>query len=409
MRCLLFLAALAAMFTTPAMAQTECRDFFQAGVDLSVEPQETKMALLEPDCYAWRLFIALNWPAKQEQCGPDNAVHFGAAGETVWERWVSKTDVFLAGAEEPRSWESQCQMPQVAKALSPSAQLVAALSQVEPAGDAVIALVPPAGDVTTAADEEVRMNRDTLEFVRSSGLYDLDEQVRLAVAGQKTIDFPAGAKEVKAHWIKLEDPADFERYHTGRGPDGTVYGLVAWHVTTKDLPRWFWASFEHVDNEQRWPGDPRYADAFAGWAAEPPVDRYACEGESPNCAEFPRGLGLEGTKWQHYRLKITQIDWVDALGEPTKAVNSKIEGGFIQDRSSCISCHALAMIGEQPIPMPFSIIDPDVPVDSDGRVANFIGVVDAGARRPRPGVDPNWNFLQLDFVWSLRNAQRGLP
>jgi hypothetical protein len=233
--------------------------------------------------------------------------------------------------------------------------------------------------VSTAADEEVRMNRQTLEFITSNRLYSLDEQTRLAAADVASIDFPPAAKEVKAHWIKLDDPADQARYHTGVGSDGTVYGLVGWHVTTKDLPRWFWATFEHVDNETRWPAE--HPSFFAGWS-ERPIDRFACENEAPDCAKIPAGIGLEGTKWENYRLKATQIDWVDSVGRPTVVVNSKIEGGFIQSNSSCISCHALAMIGEGPIPMPFSIINPDVPVDPLGRVANFVGVVDSDDRRP---------------------------
>jgi hypothetical protein len=115
-------------------------------------------------------------------------------------------------------------------------------------------------------------------------------------------------------------------------------------------------------------------------------------------------LGLEGTKWQFYRLKATQTDWVDLIGDPTLVVNSKIEGGFIQSQSSCISCHSLALIGETGPAMPFQIFKVEE-VDDMGRVANFIGVVAPKDRRPRPGVDPNGKFLQLDFVWSLRNAK----
>lgn len=392
---------LGVLVSAPAWAQTECRSFFRDGADLTAEPNDTKMALFEPDCYAWRLFVALNWPARAGQCGPDPTKVLGAEGETVWERWISKNDVFLPGARQPLAWDAHCAGSIMAKTLSPSAQLAAARAQL--LGDGAPALEPPAGDVSTAADEEVRMNRQTLEFITSNRLFSLDEQTRLAAADVASIDFPPAAKEVKAHWIKLDDPADQARYHTGVGSDGTVYGLVGWHVTTKDLPRWFWATFEHVDNETRWPAE--HPSFFAGWS-ERPIDRFACENEAPDCAKLPAGIGLEGTKWENYRLKATQIDWVDSVGRPTVVVNSKIEGGFIQSNSSCISCHALAMIGEGPIPMPFSIINPDVPVDPLGRVANFVGVVDSDDRRPRAGVDPTWNFMQLDFVWSLRNAER---
>lgn len=402
MKKLIFTILTSIFASAPAFAQTECQAFFQNSNDLSLEPQDTKMALFEQDCYAWRLFVALNWPARETQCGPDPSKQLGEEGETVWERWISKHDVFLAGANEPATWDAHCGTAIAAKTLAPSAQFAAARAQIEELVDGVVLFEPPVGDASTAADEEVRMNRDALEFIANNRLYSLDEQTRLAAVGVTSIDFPAAAKEIKAHWVKLTDPVDYNRYHIGVGSDGAVYGLVGWHITTKDLPRWFWATFEHVDNETRWPAE--HPTAFAGWS-ERPIDRFACNGEAPDCEKIPTGIGLEGTKWANYRLKATQIDWVDSFGEPTVVVNSKIEGGFIQSQSSCISCHALAMIGEGPLPMPFSIVNIDVPPDPSGRVANFIGVVDANDRRPRPGVDPNWNFLQLDFVWSLRNAQ----
>ena len=405
MKKLIFVILTVISASVPVFAQTECRTFFQNEDGLFLEPQDTKMALFEPDCYAWRLFVALNWPAREKQCGPNSSKRLGEEGETVWERWISKQDVFLAGAAEPASWNAHCGATIAAKTLAPSAQFTAAREQIEALADDVIFFEPPDGDASTAADEEVRMNREALNFIADNHLYSLDEQTRLAAAGITTIEFPAAAKEVKAHWVKLDNPADHSRYHTGTDSDGTIYGLVGWHVTTKDLPRWFWATFEHVDNETRWPSDPEVGGAFAGWG-ERPIDRFACEGEAPDCEKIPTGIGLEGTKWENYRLKATQVDWVDSFGEPTVVVNSKIEGGFIQSQSSCISCHALAMIGEGPIPMPFTIVNNDVPPDANGRVANFIGVVDADDRRPRiPEVNPDWNFLQFDFVWSLRNAQ----
>lgn len=398
----LLAALLIGMTTSTAAAQGACKAFLAAGADLQSEPQDTQMALFEPDCYAWRLFVALNWPARQGQCGPDTSRSLGAEGETVWEKWISKHDVFLPGAEPPASWDSHCGSVLTAKTLGPSGQLAAARAEITGQTGDITAFEPPEGDASNAADEEVRMNRETLEFIASKKLYSRNEQMRLAAAGVRTIEFPAAAKEVKAHWVKLDDPADFSRYHTGTTSDGTVYGLAGWHVTTKDLPRWFWATFEHVDNETRWPAT--HPGDFAGWGVRP-IDRFACEGEADDCKKLPAGLGLEGTKWANYRLKATQVDWVDSLGEPTIVVNSKIEGGFIQNQSSCMSCHALAMMGEASPPMPFTIVNLDIPPDESGRVANFIGVIDADDRRPRNGVDPNQKFLQLDFVWALRNAR----
>ena len=370
-----------------------------------VEPQDTTMATFAPDEYAWRLFLAMNWPARATGCGPDTAKKIGDVGPTVWERWAIKTDVFLAGAAKPKAWAELCGEVPVAKTLQPSAQLALArqaraAAPPQPGSD--LEFSPPAGDVSGGADEEVRLNESAFNFIRDQGLYSRTRQQAMAAAGVKAIDFPRMGKEVKAHWVVLPNAADHSRYHTGKTDDGRTFGLVALHITTKDLPRWFWATYEHVDNETRWPA--QYPLDFAGWSTVPPRDTYACPADRPDCRALPKGLGLDSTKWQHYRLKATQTDWVDSFGEPTRVVNSKIEGGFIQRESSCISCHSLALIGERGPPMPFTIFKSEQ-TDSDGRVANFIGVVKSTDRRPRSGVDPNWKFMQLDFVWSLRNAR----
>ena len=365
-----------------------------------LEPQDTAMATFTPDEYAWRLFLALNWPARAAGCGPDTAKKIGDAGPAVWERWAIKTDVFLAGGAKPKSWGELCGAAEVAKTLAPSAQL--ALARQLRAGAPNLEFAPPGGEASTGNDEEVRLNEAAFNFVRDQGLYSRTRQQAMAAAGVKAIDFPRLGKEVKAHWIVLPNAADHSRYHTGKTDDGRTYGLVALHITTKDLPRWFWATYEHVDNETRWPA--QFPFEFAGWSTVPPRDTYACPPNNPGCRALPQGLGLENTKWQNYRLKATQTDWVDSFGEPTRVVNSKIESGFIQRESSCISCHSLALIGERGPQMPFTIFKAEQ-TDNDGRVANFIGVVKSTDRRPRPGVDPTMKFMQLDFVWSLRNAR----
>jgi hypothetical protein len=92
---------------------------------LFAEPQDVQMALFEPDCYAWRLFVALNWPAEPNSCKPDQARTLGAPGEVVWERWILKQDVYLKDAVAPMTWDANCQDPTVAKTLEPTAQFSA--------------------------------------------------------------------------------------------------------------------------------------------------------------------------------------------------------------------------------------------------------------------------------------------
>lgn len=373
------------------------------------EPQDTAMALFQPDEYAWRLFVSLNWPAEAGACTPDRKKKLGDGGEVVWERWALKSNVFLPKAAEPKPWSDQC-AGAAAKTLVASAQTLAAgIEKAESAdkGGAIPMLLPPKNEVSTAADEEVRMNQQSFDFIRTRRLYSRNVLEKMASQDVVTLDFPRAGKEIKAHWILLKNPAaDRARYHTGVGPDGKEYGLVALHIITKDLPRWFWATFEHVDNETRHSKD--MPAQFAGWTLRP-RDAFACPTKADNCGKPPAGIGLEGTKWRNYVLKATQTDWVDLVGRPTRVVNSKIEGVFIQNKSSCISCHSLALIGEQPSDRestPFHIVDRKIPAEDHGRIANFIGVVKPEDRVPKSNVDPNQKFMQLDFVFSLRNADR---
>jgi hypothetical protein len=87
---------------------------------------------------------------------------------------------------------------------------------------------------------------------------------------------------------------DKPRYHwMEKVEDGktTIYGLSASHVMSKDLPTWFWATFEHVDNESRWPAV--HPDHFQGWTV-PSFDGAACPPENLQCNKIPEGYGIEG-------------------------------------------------------------------------------------------------------------------
>ena len=81
----------------------------------------------------------------------------------------------------------------------------------------------------------------------------------LAASGKQAIQFGRNAKEVKAQWRRIS-ATDKPRYHWTEivAADGTrrIYGLTALHIITKDLPNWFWATFEHVDNPARRGNEP---------------------------------------------------------------------------------------------------------------------------------------------------------
>jgi len=232
-------------------------------------------------------------------------------------------------------------------------------------------------------EEEVRMNRATFDFIVTNQLWYQEGQIAAFTKGAP-VSFPIDAKEVKAHWIELANPADKARYHWQVGSDGKTYGLIALHLMTKDLPNWFWATWEHIDNPDRCKVN-QCKDAFGLTSAG---------AVSADLIAMMKNANL-GPEWQNYRLTGSQIDFIDSTGNPLILGNSAIEGELgIMATSSCISCHSRST------------------VDGNGQTLSvFIGPKQGNVGIP----DPNWyyqssssgpkmKFLQLDFVWSLFNA-----
>ncbi|WP_065187536.1 hypothetical protein [Shewanella woodyi] len=344
------------------------------------EPQDTKMAMNNPDLYAWRLFIAMNWPGNRDNCRADQDKEFGEQGYSTWQLWREVEQTFLPNAQEPKSWREACRT----------------------ATDAELFDRPTDPRYTTLADEDTRLNRAAYNHVRKNKLYSRDEQERLVAEGVKSLVFPLKAKEAKANWVRI-DEADKPRYHwveTESEGVTEIWGLAGLHIMTRDMPKWHWSTFEHVDNETRWPSV--YPEAFRGWDEIPSSDSAACPADNLACNEVPEGLGIEGTRWENYRLRGSQIDWVDNRGKPTILPNSKIEGDFDQGSMSCMTCHALAVKGESndghfPIGL-------NPGVNEEGLPMGYVGVPS-----PELFLDENGEevtYMELDFMWSLRHAQR---
>jgi hypothetical protein len=60
--------------------------------------------------YSWRIFIALNWPAKAGAANrgqPDRTKAFGnVSGPRVWSTWKSRYEIFQPNGEIPDPWAS---------------------------------------------------------------------------------------------------------------------------------------------------------------------------------------------------------------------------------------------------------------------------------------------------------------
>jgi cytochrome c peroxidase len=362
------------------------------------EPHDAAAAAAYSDEYAWRLFVSLNWPADTRTHAPDLLARFGADKPVVWETWLSIGHVYLEGGVDPGPWTAN-RAP-----LTPERRFETFSRQdLQNLRHVVAGVMVPVVDPIASARRltEIHMNRTAFEFVRDQELFNIEGQMR-ARASDHAISFPYGARDVKAKWRPISE-SERSRYHTLTLTlaDGTrrLYGLTGLHIASKDLPNWFWATFEHVDN-------PTLRDN-EGWQL-PSRDRFACGSEHLDCNRAPAGIGLEGTVWQHYRLRGTLIDYANAQGEPQRLANSELESGM-QRSASCITCHARAaigVVGGEAVRLPVFDSSGESPDPLTRR--GFIGVPDETWYAAQPGGDGR-RFQRLDFVWSMIKAQHKSP
>jgi hypothetical protein len=362
-----------------------------------VQPHDAHQAATNSDEYAWGLFVALNWPADLRRRTADPGARFGADRPVVWETWQNASHVYRDDGRDPGPWSAAVPPSMIAnedrfETISltslPNARHVVA--------GKMVPLVDPVADAKRLT--EIRMNKTAFDYIRARELYNLDGQLR-AVAGGAGVHFPFGSTEIKAKWRPI-GAAEQARYHTVavRLADGStrLYGLTALHVVSKDLPQWFWATFEHIDNASLADGE--------GWQL-PSRDRFACRGEGADCNRAPRGIGLEGTVWRYYRLRGTLTRFVDAADQPLRLANSELEAG-LQKSSSCITCHSRSSVGVvagAPTRLPIFEVSQGGGAPQD--VLERRGYVGRPRTEWFEGSAGQPLFRQLDFVWSLSKAQ----
>lgn len=224
-----------------------------------------------------------------------------------------------------------------------------------------------------------------------------------------------------------------------------VHYLIAFHVSSKDIPNWVWATFEHVDLPGRCDitgCNDSYGFCSSDTLPEGAADNYikplvhwddlnegSCvfdrnELYPPEQIKKPFAALLDQLEigvrpstdpdeptpqdlgWRSYRLKGSQVEFTNSMGRSTFLGNSVTEAGFM-DGSSCITCHSRAGIH----------------VDENGTDSTFfkLGVFenslsDFGYGRSAHGIpNKNWfhdsaqppklDVLQTDFVWGFLFAK----
>jgi hypothetical protein len=228
------------------------------------------------DNFAWRAFVAINWPARLEagrRGEPDRVKTLGDPGPRVWETFKSRYELFEVGPDgrpaAPSAWESYeshnpCG-PDANNRVKTLASFVPFAEFNEVGFTLGEYLNPLVAQNRTYTRYEIRLNRPEYETIARAGWsqgLNLPDEAHPA-------ELPVGSIAVKAAWRVLTDadtPAVRARYYVVT--DALIVdvaqslaarrvvcskadvALVGLHIMIKTLyrPQWLWSTFEHVDN-----------------------------------------------------------------------------------------------------------------------------------------------------------------
>lgn len=226
--------------------------------------------------FAWRAFIALNWPALTDPAHrgePDRSKTLGDSGPRVWETFKARWEVFAhdqAGrAIMPSGWDSYAGPNPCGPAVDNQTKTLSSPRTFADFNQASFALGkfanPLVAQNRTYTRYEVRFNREEFDSILDHGWY---LRRRLPTA-HRPGRFNIGSIEIKAAWRILDandTPATRKRFYVV--PDAWVLdvakslqagsavcsrhdvALVGLHIVIKTTyrPQWIWSSFEHIDN-----------------------------------------------------------------------------------------------------------------------------------------------------------------
>lgn len=363
--------------------------------DGTPNPDVPNLAVNCPDLFAWMTWAEINAP--------------DANGNPSWTAWATDASTFPP-QPQPDRCDGDAPNPAHCPTFGPMGSNVTyerPSKRAEPLHTRearqraldILASGELPKDLGAAAYETVHRNRASFDYIVDNDLW-YQEGMAARFRDNLQVDFPVDAIELKTNWFdlsKLEDADRVrDRFYTVE-TDSATWALVAMHVTTKDLPNWFWATFEHVDNPGRCDFigcHDSYGQTPADIAPHATLDETYPAGELTPYLESTILADVPGALGQYYRLKGTQVDFTLKSGEPTLLGNSVTEHGFVQT-SSCMTCHARASFDWQgKTPLAFGS-------RPDGQSYN-------GAP------DPDWFFgtenqtqrffSQLDFVWAPAKA-----
>lgn len=341
--------------------------------------------------------------------------------------------------------------------------------------ESFLAGVEPGKQIRESMAELVFRNRELWNYTFRNDLYNVEGLASIfkrnadnassgyhVVNGSSAIteiDYPIDSIMIKSNWISKEVAQQIGIKEDPEFPfikmkilspvtdnNGTIlkpgeHWLVAFHISSKDIPNWVWATFEHVNN----PGRCDYTgceDSF-GYASDDKVASdqahnftfphttcdnlpiadwqfdlskpYSSGTRSTELRDVLNGLGIgidaqncteqsctpsrRSKGWLSYRLKGAQVSFTDSTGHPSRLGNSVTEAGFV-NTSSCMTCHARASVGGE----------------GQAAIGVFVNQLgDSGFVQSSQGIpNPDWfhvtgtaalQNLQTDFVWGFLFAK----
>ncbi len=471
-----------------------------------------------PDAYAWKLFTEIvqqgfweNWSTDRQafpsdpwpRCAPGESGNCCPSVGTSNEVWPQHCPVFPGVTPGVPTYVVR--EPSKAHQIALDAAAVIDLNRDGKKDWGDVPAVLRNAVIGAVQNELIYRNKPMIDYIFDQGLYSVDGLAAVYANFVKAIsayaphwpvppdpavshpkvqpivkfNFPIQSIMVKVNWLEIDqaatygiNPYDEEHPYiimnlvpevdTNAPPkDAPVttkpFILLSIHISTKDVPNWFWTSFEHVDNIGRcdWLGcndsfgyintqTYEVNGALADGLAEPShnytaphsiatvdnasqdafelAERYrGTEKMSDGLAAMFSAFGI-GTDtginksgrpaitdqaWRSYRLKGTQTNFVTSTGRSSFLGNSVTEAGFVNS-ASCITCHARAGATKEGLPV-LSIFsdflsDAGIPKSVNGvpNEAWFDTNAYYGVQNQREA--PEIRAVQTDFVWGFRFA-----
>ncbi len=380
----IFAAATSAMlaFAAPAHAQSD-----------------PNPSVNHPDKQSWDLFMTVNADA----AGPND-------NNAVFETWASDGDTFQPAPVWPTT-PSGLQVGRRALGL--------VLERIHP--KIMPQVVPGGADLVS---EETRRNRADFDYIVNNNLYKVSGLKSAYKAGNRIV-FPVDSLEVKANWVEVDrlgefngfkgTPAEAAKIYHVNSTGGKSYALVAFHIISKLVPNWTWATFEHKDNPGRCDVIGCTDDFGAVTPYVAPLSAKESSTHYPDCAKTPALLSMLAKAhidpaFGNYCLKGSQSDFTDPSGLAVRVGNSVTENGFVA-QASCMSCHARAAFDEGGHATTLAGFDP-TSIATPGSPGNApVGPI-ASSWFWVPGGPPSYPSvvgeadlvrfaLPADFVWSV--------